>query len=118
MIASARCTRKSVLELIQTMFKVRSLGKRPQLQTLQLQTQLDRRTRISSASDSANVASRVESAVRTTSAALAAAALCCTLLHGSDAAAQSDTRAGQQAAGMDTHLFRPAVDSKGFVTVN
>ncbi len=34
------------------------------------------------------------------------------------ASAQQDTRAGTQNGGMDTHLFRPAVDSKGFVTVN
>lgn len=32
--------------------------------------------------------------------------------------AQEEHRAGTQAGGMDTHLFRPAVDSKGFVTVN
>src|SRR5690606_32495309 len=43
---------------------------------------------------------------------------CCTLLPAESAQAQSDTRAGEQAAGMDTHLFRSAVDSKGFVTVN
>jgi outer membrane protein OmpA-like peptidoglycan-associated protein len=34
------------------------------------------------------------------------------------AEAQEQHRAGTQAGGMDTHLFRPAVDSKGFVTVN
>lgn len=34
------------------------------------------------------------------------------------AQAQQETRAGNQTGGMDTHLFRPAVDSKGFVTVN
>lgn len=33
-------------------------------------------------------------------------------------AAQQETRAGTQSGGMDTHLFRPAVDSKGFITVN
>jgi OmpA-OmpF porin, OOP family len=32
--------------------------------------------------------------------------------------AQEATRAGDQAGGMDTHLFRSAVDSKGFITVN
>src|SRR5690606_31666495 len=36
----------------------------------------------------------------------------------SSASAQEETRAGDQAGGMDTHLFRPAVDSKGFITVN
>ena len=87
----------SVLELMQTMFKVRSLGKPPRLPTR-----------------SPGHATLVERC----KAVLGAGILCCTLFHGADAAAQSDTRAGQQAAGMDTHLFRPAVDSKGFVTVN
>ncbi|HEX2731126.1 MAG TPA: OmpA family protein [Polyangiaceae bacterium] len=32
--------------------------------------------------------------------------------------AQEQTRVGTQSGGMDTHLFRAAVDSKGFITVN
>jgi OmpA-OmpF porin, OOP family len=34
------------------------------------------------------------------------------------AVAQEKTRTGPQSGGMDTHLFRPAVDSKGFLTMN
>lgn len=34
------------------------------------------------------------------------------------ASAQEDLRVGDQAGGMDTHLFRSAVDSKGFITMN
>ncbi len=41
-----------------------------------------------------------------------------TLCLSPEALAQEQTRAGGQAGGMDTHLFRPAVDSKGFVTQN
>ena len=44
--------------------------------------------------------------------------MCAVLTTVSPAAAQEETRVGDQAGGMDTHLFRPAVDSKGFVTVN
>ena len=44
--------------------------------------------------------------------------VCTVLSTASPAAAQEETRVGDQAGGMDTHLFRPAVDSKGFVTVN
>ncbi|MEN9578252.1 MAG: hypothetical protein RJA70_1261, partial [Pseudomonadota bacterium] len=35
-----------------------------------------------------------------------------------DALAQEETRVGNQNGGMDTHLFRPALDSKGFLTMN
>ncbi len=40
------------------------------------------------------------------------------MLTSLSADAQQDTRVGTQSGGMDTHLFRPAVDSKGFITVN
>ena len=43
--------------------------------------------------------------------------MACMLLSAS-LAAQQETRGGTQSGGMDTHLFRPAVDSKGFITVN
>jgi OmpA-OmpF porin, OOP family len=39
-------------------------------------------------------------------------------LWGGSVSAQEDLRVGNQKGGMDTHLFRPAVDSKGFVTMN
>lgn len=55
-------------------------------------------------------------------ARIAAAAVSVGLLGAaSSAAAQSDTRIPQDGSngdGMDTHLFRPAVDSKGFFSVN
>lgn len=35
-----------------------------------------------------------------------------------EAHAQEEFRVGPQAGGMDTHLFRPALDSKGFLTMN
>lgn len=50
-------------------------------------------------------------------AAVLFAPLCISLLA-STAAAQEDQRVGDQEGGMDTHLFRPALDSKGFLTMN
>ncbi len=41
-----------------------------------------------------------------------------TLGHVPEAQAQQDQRIGNQTGGMDTHLFRPALDSKGFLTMN
>jgi OmpA-OmpF porin, OOP family len=40
------------------------------------------------------------------------------MLAAGTASAQEEMRTGNQVGGMDTHLFRPAVDSKGFLTMN
>jgi OmpA-OmpF porin, OOP family len=73
-------------------------------------------------SNSSNVNFQSASSRTTRRLALCLAAvfpLLATILGAGAALAQDNgTRAGPQAGGMDTHLFRPAVDSKGFVTVN
>src|SRR5262245_31600243 len=51
------------------------------------------------------------------SAIVAAGAVCMTQV--APAEAQSDTRVAESnGSGIDAHLFRPAVDSRGFFTVN
>jgi outer membrane protein OmpA-like peptidoglycan-associated protein len=54
------------------------------------------------------------------SAALSASALAATLLFGGTAGAQPKTNAipDSNGKGFDTHLFRPALDSKGFFSTN